>query len=161
MRIMFPRDLRVGILIIFLGLASTGCSTWENPSARDQGFQNYPASSPTSGTSVYRYLSAISNAYPDDQSLTDLCIRKHGFKLELPVQGIATVHEISLPALEESSEFREVATQEYTKVIIQPPSVNGIVMQAEEKLVPYAATKNEQVKRIISGTCIGTEYILK
>jgi len=147
-------------VILLSSLFSYGCNSSSNTGLQNTQPQDQSSSSPTQGTSIYRYLSAINNAYPDKDSLTSLCIRQHGFKLELPKQSIRSAHDIRLPASEEWSETQQIETQRYRTEIIQPPSVNGIVMQPVEKQVPYTVTENVEATKSISGTCIGTEYIL-
>jgi len=154
-----------GLFIIFVGsLFCYGCNSSSNTGPHNTQPQDQTAPSPTQGTSIYRYLSAINDAYPDEESLTSLCIRQHGFKLKLPTQSIRSAHDISLPASKEWSEIQKRVTQRFrTKtVLIQPPSVNGIIMKPEEKQVevPYSVTEYVKVNHSISGTCIGTEYIL-
>lgn len=150
------------ILIVSLLVVSTGCNKVGHSSAQqDAAPQNQSISSPTEGTSLYRYLSALDDIYPDKQSLTQLCISKHGFNLELPRKGVVSAHDIRLPASEEWTETHQVQSQKYKTVMVRPPSVNGIIMESREDQVPYTVTESQEVKRIISGTCIGTEYILK
>lgn len=117
-------------------------------------------STPTEGTNIYRYLSALKDPFPDKQSLTDLCIGKYGFKLNLPRHGVASAHDIQLPASKEWIEIQQVEQEKYRTIVIHPPSINGIIMQPIEKQVPYTVTENVEVNRIVSGTCVGTEYLL-
>jgi len=65
-----------------------------------------------------------------------------------------------LPAYEEWSEIQQIETQRYRTVIVQPPSVNGIILKPEERQVPYNVTENVEVSKSISGNCIGTEYLI-
>jgi len=122
-------------------------------------------SSPTKGTRLYRYLSALDDIYPDKQSLTALCIKRHGFKLDLPQQDIVSARDIRLPASEEWTEVRQFQSQRVRTVtaMVQPPSVNGIIMEPQESHspVPYTAKESKEVKQITTETCIKTEYILK
>jgi len=156
----FFRFLRTSpFYVLTVSTFTFGCTNG-NTISPDSKPQDPTSQSPTQGTSIYRYLSAISDAYPDNGSLTSLCIRQHGFKLELPKQGIKSTHDISLPASEEWSEIQQIETQRYRTERIQPPSVNGIIKQPAEKQVPYNATENVVVTKSIRGTCIGTEYIL-
>ena len=136
-------------------------SSGSNTGLQNSQPQDQSSLSLTQGTSIYRYLSAISNAFPDKDSLTSLCIRQHSFKLELPKQRIKFAHDIRLPASEEWSETKEIERQRYRTEIIQPPSVNGIVMKPELKQVPYYVTEYVEIIKRVSGTCIGTEYILE
>jgi len=148
------------LLVIFIGSYFVyGCNSSSKTSLQDTQPNQSPPS-PTKGTRIYRYLSAMYDAHPDKNSLIGLCIRQHGFKLELPKESIRSAHDIHLPAEEEWSETRQVERQYNRNVVIQPPSVNGIVMHPITKTVPHQVTENiEEIKRI-SGTCIGTEYIL-
>ena len=127
----------------------------------DNGFSK----SPTEGTKIYRYLSAISDVKPDKDSLTSLCIKVHGFKLELPSEKIGSTHDVRLPVYEESSfeETVQVPVQKKRVDIYQPPSVNGIVMEPEKKEVSYTENESQVVTRqvVTSGTCVGTEYLLE
>ena len=153
-----PNFKRV-ILAMLLAFASSACEKRNNTI----NLQEHSKISPTQGTNIYRYLSAISEAYPDKEALTQLCIRQHGFALSLPEQTIKVAHDIRLPAYEEWSEVQEVESQKYKNetVTVQPPSVNGIVMEKEAKeiQIPYSVIENIQTTKRISGTCIGTEYI--
>lgn len=152
-------SLKRVILVILLAFSSSACEKHNNTIQ----LLEHSNISPTQGTNIYRYLSAINEAYPDKEALTQLCIRQHGFMLNLPDQTIKAAHDIRLPAYEEWSEAQEVKSQKYKNkiVIVQPPSVNGIVMEKETKeiQIPYTVTENIQTTKRVSGTCIGTEYI--
>ncbi|MCP9783624.1 hypothetical protein KBY83_09895 [Cyanobium sp. WKJ7-Wakatipu] len=152
-------SLKRAILAMLLAFSSSACEKGKNTTQ----LLEQSKTSPTQGTNIYRYLSAISDAYPDKEALTQLCIRQHDFMLNLPEQTIKAAHDIRLPAYEEWSEVQEVESQKYKNktVIVQPPSVNGIVMEKETKeiQIPYTVTENIQTIKRVSGTCIGTEYI--
>jgi len=153
-----PKDI---LLSTCLFVICAGCEKASVIDSQKAGSHLQTSGSPTSGTSIYRYLSAIAEAYPNKDELTNLCIRKHGFRLQLPEANIKTAHDIRLPASEEWIENQQVERQVYKTIIVQPPSVNGIIMKPLEKQVPYTVTENQEVRRTISGVCIGTEYILE
>jgi hypothetical protein len=149
--------------IILCILASTGCAEVDKRTnkvqpaeTKDQSF-----SSPTRRTSIYRHLSGLENVYPDEDLLTDLCIRKHGFKLDLPVQGIRSARNIELPVSEKWIETEEVRRTEYKTVIERPPPLNEVVLKPVKKRIPYTVTENVDVTKEISGVCVGSEYILE
>ena len=147
-------------MIPVFALLGSGCDKVNDRSFKNNKSEDLPTPSLTQGTSIYRYLAAIGNAYPDGESLTGLCIRQQGFKLELPKQSIKTAHAIDIPVSEEWSETNQIETTRYRTEMVQPPSVNGIVMEPVEEHVPYNVTEEVEVKKRITGNCIGTEYIL-
>ena len=159
--LLFAYSKQAIILVAICSVFSYGCKSSSNRGYKSsiQGDEN--SSSPTQGTKIYRYLSAISNAYPDEDSLTSLCVRQHGFEQHLPRQSVKSAHDNTLPASKEWSEVKQIERQRYRTEIIQPPSVNGIVMQPVEKRIPYKVTENIKETKRVSGNCIGTEYILR
>jgi len=153
---------KTATLIAIIGsLFNYGCNSNKNADKQSPEVKDQSLHSPAQGTSIYRYLSAVSDASPDKESLTRLCIRRHGFKLELPKKAIRSAREISLPTSKEWSEVRQVVRQRYRTETIQPQSVNGIIMKPVKERVPYNVTESTEVTMRISGNCIGAEYILK
>lgn len=146
---------------ILICIASLGCEKIDIKQGQRADPQRQTSSSPTSGTSIYRYLSAIADEYPNRDDLVNLCIERHGFKLHLPKASIRSAHNIRLPVSKEWIENKQVVGKEYKTIIVQPPPVNGIILQPIERQVPYTVTKNEESRKNVSGTCIGTEYILE
>ena len=143
-----------------LSFFSLACEKVNQPISQKHESKDQQASSPTQGTKIYRYLSAISDAWPNKNDLTDLCIRQHGFKLELPNNSIKLAYDVRLPASETWTETQQVEIQKYRTVVVQSPPVNGLVMKPEEKQVPYLVNENIEVNKSISGICIGKEYVL-
>jgi hypothetical protein len=138
----------------------SSCSSATEQISKQPVPNNSSTASPTYGTNVYRYLSSISDSFPDDQALTSLCIRKHGFSLDLPKHPIKSAHNIRIPVFEEWTENQDVKVREYKVITVQPKPVNGIIMNQEEKLIPYMRSESRVVSRKIAGTCIGIEYLL-
>jgi len=144
------------LFVILIGSSfSYGCNSSGNTDLEITQPKDQSSYSTTQETNIYRYLSAIEDAYPDKDSLTSLCIRQHGFKLELPKQSVRSAHNIRLPSSEEWSETKQIVIQNYRTEVKQPPSVNGIVMNPVEKTIPYNESKIVEVTKEISGTCIG------
>lgn len=148
--------------IPILALTGFGCKTVNNQGAQStEPVTTNQTQSPTQETNIYRYLSAISDQYPDRDSLTELCIRQHDFRLELPRKRILSARDIRLPASEKWTEIEKVERIRYKTVTIQPASVNGIIMAPKTENVPYSVTENVETMKSVSGVCIGAEYILQ
>jgi hypothetical protein len=141
----------------------SGCAEVDERENRVQPAEskNQSFSSPTRRTSIYRHLSGLENVYPNEDLLTDLCIRKHGFKLDLPVQSIRSARNIELPVSEKWIETEEVKRTEYKTVLERPPALNEVILKPVKKRVPYTVTENVDVTKEISGVCVGSEYILE
>jgi len=146
---------------MMLAIAGYGCGSGNLPSTKNPFPQSQPAAAPppTQQVNIYRYLSALDDAHQNSDELTSLCMRKHNFKLELPTTSVKSAHNIRLPASEEWTEVEQIERQKYRSVTHQPPDVNGIVMQPVEKQIPYTVSESIEVKKRISGICIGIEYI--
>lgn len=128
--------------------------------------QDTPAeTSPTDGTRIYRHLTSVFNATPDDGTVADLCMRSLGFKTQLPEAKISLARDISLPVREDSSKevTIDVPIAKRKVETYQPPSINGIIMNTETReTVTYEhTTKTVTRNQIVSGLCVGTEYILE
>lgn len=112
-------------------------------------------------TSIYRFLSAISDAKPDKESLTNLCVRKYGFFLELPNAPVKSAHGIRIPAHYANTTYQIQEVVKYKTILVQPPSINGIAFETKEQSVPYTVKEKVRKSNIVKGLCVGTEYILK
>jgi hypothetical protein len=160
----------VSLSVIILILGSLGCGGAKRATDNTQSTdtpKNYadtptqPTSAPSPKTSIYRYLSGLENAYPNKELLTDLCIRKHGFHQDLPVQGIKAARDVRLPVAEEWTEARSMKTTKHRSVTVQPQEVGGNIMKSEEVREPYTVTEVKSIAKRISGICIGSEYIVE
>jgi hypothetical protein len=150
-------------------LASLGCVKTDNVTDNDHRqdtSKQYtdnplaPISPAKPKTSIYRYLSGLENAYPNNEMLADLCIRKHGFYSDLPTQSVKSARDIRLPVTKKWTEIGNVRTTRYRTVMVQPREINGIIMKPDEVREPYVVIEERTIAKRISGMCIGSEYIL-
>jgi hypothetical protein len=108
---------------------------------------------------VYRLLTSVANYTPDLSSVSNLCIRSKNFHLSIPQGRIASAREISIPVREETYEKVNVERSE-PKIVTKQESKYGIKFEPETETVYVRKLVEETQMRVISGLCIGSEYIL-
>jgi hypothetical protein len=153
------------ISIIFTLVA---CGVNEKPPTENEGFseigKNLNADQTSNvapvQTNVYRLLTAVRTKIGNKSILTVACEQELGFKRQMTGSKVSQAREINIP-ISATVYDPVVYVTRYRVELVQPPSVNGIVFNSEQKQVPYTVQEALPGPHYVEGSCLGSEYIIE
>jgi len=154
--------------LIFIIFTLVACGVNEKQPSEKEGFseteKNLNPDPSSNGvpvqTNVYRLLTAVRTKIGNKSILTVACEQELGFQRQMTGSKVTQAREINIP-ISATVYDPVVYVTRYRVERVQPPSVNGIVFNSEEKQVPYTVQEALPGAHYVEGSCLGSEYIIE